>query len=224
MPCAGVVWVAFIRTASRRLAIRIRMSSDNARISFVGWIVFVLVAIPALAQSGAIEGSVVDAVTKAPIAGAVVKLHIGDKAVQSGGSDAQGRFRIAGVPDGQYRVAIAHSDHLPLAWDHAAARTFVISAATAEVRLSAELVPLGQIAGRVMSPTRDPMKGVPVGLRRPWDEQWSQLTISGDDGQFHFRQLEPGTWALAAMPSFRISLADAKSNPKPVPGPAEEEG
>jgi hypothetical protein len=76
------------------------MSSDNARIGFVGWIVLVLVAIPALAQSGAIEGIVVDAVTKAPIAGAAVKLYSGDKAVQSAGSDAQGTFRIAGVPDG----------------------------------------------------------------------------------------------------------------------------
>src|SRR5260221_6540968 len=86
-----------------RLAIRIRMSSDNARIGFVGWIVFVLVAIPALAQSGAIEGIVVDAVTKAPIAGADVKLYSGDTAVQFGGSDAQGLFCIAGVPDRQYR-------------------------------------------------------------------------------------------------------------------------
>ena len=198
--------------------------SDNVRIGFVGWIVFVLAAIPALAQNGAIEGSVVDAVTKAPIAGAEVKLYSGDKAIQSAASDGQGLFRIAGVPDGQYRVAIAHSDHLPLAWDHAAAQTFVISVATAEVRLSAELVPLGQIAGRVMSPTRESMKGVPVGLRRPWDEQWSQISTSGDDGRFHFRQLEPGTWILAAMPSFRISMADPKNNPKPVPGPAEEEG
>jgi hypothetical protein len=200
------------------------MSSDNARIGFVGWIVLVLVAIPALAQSGAIEGIVVDAVTKAPIAGAVVKLYSGDKAVQSGGSDAQGLFRIAGVPDGRYRVVIDHPDHLPLAWDHTAARTFVISAANAEVRLSAELVPLGQIVGRVMSPTRNSMKGVPVGLRRPWDEQWSQITISGDDGRFHFQHLEPGTWILAAMPSFRISLANPKNNPEPVSGPAEEEG
>lgn len=200
------------------------MSSENARIGSASWIVLLLVAIPARAQSGAVEGSVVDAVTKAPIAGAVVKLYSGDKAVQSCGSDAQGLFRIAGVPDGQYRVAMAHPGHLPLAGDHSAARTFAISAATAEVRLSAELVPLGQVAGRVMSPSRESMKGVPVGLRRPWDEQWSQTTISGDDGRFHFRQLEPGTWILAALPSFRISLAEPKNNPKPVPGPADEEG
>ena len=101
-----------------------------------------LVAIPALAQRSAIEGIVVDAVTKAPIAGAAVKLYRGDQAVQSGGSDAQGLFRIAGVPDGQYRVVIDHSDHLRLAWVHAATRTFVISSATTEVRLDAELAPL----------------------------------------------------------------------------------
>ncbi len=190
----------------------------------MGWIVFVLVAIPALAQSGAIEGSVVDAVTKAPIVGAVVTLYRGDKAVQSVGSDTQGLFRLAGLPDGQYRVVIDHSGHLPLASDHAAAQTFVTSAATAEVRLRAELVPLGQLAGRVLSPTRESMKGVPVGLRRPWDDQWTQTTISGDDGRFHFRHLEPGTWILAAMPSFRISLPDPSKNPKPVSDPAEEEG
>jgi len=37
-------------------------------------------------------------------------------------------------------------------------------------------------------------------------------------------RLEPGTWILAAMPSFRISLADSTKNPPPVSGPPEEEG
>jgi hypothetical protein len=190
----------------------------------MGRIVFILAAIPLLAQSGAVEGTVVDAVTKAPIGGAVVKLYSGDQLVHTGGADAQGLFRITGLRDGEYRVAISHPDHLPLASDHAAARPFVISAAVAEVRLSAELVPLGQITGRVLSPNREPMKDVPAGLRRPWDEQWTQSTTSGNDGRFFFGKLEPGTWILAAMPSMRIFLADATKNPKPVAGPAEEDG
>jgi hypothetical protein len=188
------------------------------------WFLFALAAIPVLAQSGAIEGTVVDALMATPIPGAVVKVYRGDKVVQSVGSDAQGLFRITGLPDGEYRVAIDHSDHLSLAADHAAARTYLITAAAAEIRLRAELVPLAQIAGRVLNPDREPIKDVPVGLRRPWDEQWTQISTSGDDGRFQFRQLEPGTWILGAMPSFRISSADPAKNPKPIADPADEEG
>jgi len=179
---------------------------------------------PALAQSDVVEGSVVDAVTKAPIAGAVVKLYRGDKAVHSGASDAQGLFRIDGVSHGQYRAVIDNSEHMRLASDHPAARTFVVSAANPEVRLRAELVPLGQVAGRVLSPTGEPMKGVPVGMRRLWDEQWTQTAISGDGGLFRFRRLESGTWILAGLPSFRMSFGDPAKDPKPVVPPAAEEG
>ena len=195
-----------------------------ARIELVGLMVFVFAAMPALAQSGVVEGSVVDVVTKAPVAGAVVKLYRGDTAVHSGASDAQGLFRIDGVPHGQYRAVIDHSEHMRLASDHPAARTFVVSAANPEVRLRAELMPLGQVAGRVLSPTGSPMKGVPVAMRRLWDEQWTQITISGDDGLFHFRRLDPGAWILAGVPSFRISFEDPAKDPKPVPPPEAEEG
>jgi hypothetical protein len=85
---------------------------------------FLLAAMPALAQSGVVEGSVVDALTKVPIAGAVVKLYRGDKAVHSGASDAQGLFRIDGVSHGQYRAVIDNSEHMRLASDHPAARRF----------------------------------------------------------------------------------------------------
>ncbi len=190
----------------------------------MGWIAFVLAAMPALAQGGVVEGSVVDAVTKAPIAGAVVKLYRGDKAVHSGASDAQGLFRIDGVSEGAYRAVIDNSGHMPLASDHPAARTFVISAAGPQVRLRAELVPLGQVAGRVLSPTGEPMKGVPVGMRRLWDQQWTQTTISGDGGLFRFRRLEPGTWILAGLSSARISYAISAKDLKALAPPAAEEG
>lgn len=180
--------------------------------------------VPAFAQSGAVEGSVADAVTKAPIAGAAVRLFSGEKTVASGKSDASGLFHFAGLADGQYYIRIFHDGHLPLAADHAAARTFTIAAAAEPVRLKAELTPLAEIGGRVLSPAREPVKGVPVGLRRLWDEQWTQTTITGDDGRFRVPRLEPGTWILAAIPSFRIRLADPKKNPEPIADPAAEEG
>jgi hypothetical protein len=185
---------------------------------------FLLSAMPALAQSGVVEGSVIDAVTKAPIADAVVKLYREDKAVHSGASDARGLFRIEGVSHGEYRAVIDNSEHMRLASDHPAARTFVVSAANPEVRLRAELVPLGQVAGRVLSPTGDPMKGVPVGMRRLWDQQWTQITVSGDGGLFRFRRLEPGTWILAGLSSARISYAISAKDLKALGPPAADEG
>ncbi len=183
----------------------------------------VFAAIRVVAEGGAVAGSVIDAATKAPIAEAVVKLYRADKVVQTVSSNAQGLFRIDGLADGTYRAVFNHSGHLRLASDDAAARTFVISAASAEIRLEAQLMPAGQIGGRVLNPTGESMKGVPVALRRPWDDEWNQVSISGDEGRFRFLNLEPGTWILGAAPTMRIWLADPTKNPKPVPDPAAEE-
>src|SRR5690242_15095686 len=111
-----------------------------------------------MAQTGAVDGTVLDAVTGAPIPGATVKIYSGEKVVRSSTADPQGIFRLNGLADGQYRAAFDSPDHMQLAFDHPAARPFVVSAATPEAHLRAELVPLGQIAGRVLSPNGEPMK------------------------------------------------------------------
>lgn len=187
-------------------------------------IVVALAAIPALAQSGVVEGSVVDAVTKAPIAGAVVKLLQGRNPVHSGETDAQGVFLIDGVQQGEYRVVIDKPDYMRLAPDHPAAKTFAMSEASPKVSLRAELVPFGQVTGRALSPMGKPMKDVPVVMRRLWDAEWIQITVSGDGGVFRFSRLEPGTWILAVSPSHRVASSDPAVKQKPVEPPAEEEG
>ncbi len=191
---------------------------------FVSWSVLLIATVPAFAQNGAVAGSVVDATTKLPVSGVAVKLYRGDESVQSGASSELGQFRFAGLADGVYRIVIDHPDYLMLAADHAAARPFAISAAGLEVRVAAELVPLGEVAGRVLNPAREPVKGVPVGLRRLWGEQWTQIGITAEDGLFRFRRLEPVPWILGAIPSMRISLADPAKSPKPVPQPPDEDG
>lgn len=181
-------------------------------------------ALQAFARNGAVAVGVTDAATKLPVSGAAVKLYLGGESVQTGASGELGQFRFAGLADGVYRIVTDHPDYLMLSADHAAARPFAISAVGVEVRLAAELVPLGEIAVRVLNPAREPVKGVPVGLRRPWDEQWTQIGITAEDGLFRFRRLEPVPWILGAIPSMQISFSDPAKNPKPVPQPPREDG
>jgi hypothetical protein len=206
------------------MSYRTTIRHSSCIIDFVSRILIVLAALPGLAQNAAFKGTIVDAVTKAPIAGAGVKLYRGEEAVKSVGSDAQGVFRLAGLPDGLYRVDIQHSDYMRLASDEPAARPFAKSVGGPEPLLTAPLVPLAQLRGQVLNASREPIKGVPVGMRRPWQQHWVQTTITGDEGRFLFRQLEPGSWILAALPSFRLQNSDPKKNPKPIDAPGAEDG
>lgn len=186
-------------------------------------------AFPVLAQEGVIEVIVTDAVTKAPITGAAVKLYRGDKRpsrsdkpIHSGTTDAQGVFRVDSVAEGEYRALVDSTAHMRLPSDHPAAKPFTVTAAKPEVRLRTELVAFGQVAGRILSPTGVPMNGVPVGMRRLWDGHWIQTTFSGEGGFFRFPRLDPGTWILAALPTVRIEPPDQAKTPVVVPPSAED--
>jgi hypothetical protein len=100
-------------------------------------------------------------VTKAPIAGAGGKLFSGNKSVHSAVSDTQGLFRIDGVAEGKYHVVFNNDAYLRLSPDEPATQPFILSPTKMKVRLHAELVPLGQVAGRVLSPVGEPIKGSP---------------------------------------------------------------
>ena len=189
----------------------------------VKWLAFVLSAIPTLAQNGVVQGTVIDAVTKAPIAGASVKLYQAFKAVHSANTNVEGVFRIDGVADGQYHSDVDHVGHMSLAPGQIAARTFLVSAANPKVQLSAELLPMGRLRGRILYSLGEPVRRTPVGMRRSWDDHWTQLGVSDDDGQFHFNYLEPGTWILAALPHLQITSSQPENDPKPVAAPEQEE-
>lgn len=181
-----------------------------------------LLSVTAFAQTG-IDGTVFDTVAHAPIPGATVKLHRGDESPQSTASDIQGKFRFDAIPAGEYRVTISHPAHMPLDRRHSA-RPFLLSATNPEVRLRAELVPFARISGRVLSPTNQPIAGIPVGLRRIWDGHWIMTTWTAKDGTFEFNTLEPATWILAALPLMRIQTRTPEKDPKPIAPPADQEG
>lgn len=177
------------------------------------WLFLLLCTVPLLAQNGAIQATVVDSVTRAPIPGATVKLTPSGQSATAG---PNGQFHFPALPPGIHRLAISHPGYMR-------DESQTVTIANAEVQLTAELVPRGQIAGRVTHPSGEPLKGVAVGLRRPWDEAFISTTITGEDGRFRLPDLEPGTWILAAIPAMRFSFRDASQNPKPIAEPGHDQ-
>ena len=168
-----------------------------------------LAALPLLAQqTGALTGHLIDSATKAPIPNATIKLPNTETT-----SNPQGQFHFPALPAGAHRAIITHPNYL-----RAEPPTVTINAANT-TQFTAELTPFAQLAGRVTSPNREPIPATIVGLRRPWDEQWIQTAQTNADGRFHFRQLEPGTWILAALPGFGYTSAKPANSVKPLPDP-----
>ena len=83
-------------------------------------------------ESGAVEGTVSDAVTEAPLAGARVSLVGTDR---SATTDAQGRFRVAGLDEGRYTVTFTHPRTDSLRYTVPATDVAVRLGATTPVRL-----------------------------------------------------------------------------------------
>ena len=168
-----------------------------------------LAALPVLAQqTGALTGHLIDSATKAPIPNATIKLPNTETT-----SNPQGQFHFPALPPGAHRATISHPSYL-----RTEPQTITITPANT-TQFTAELTPLAQLAGRVTTPNREPIPGTIVGLRRPWDEQWIERTTTNADGRFHFRQLEPGTWILAALPGFRHTSNDPAKSINPLPNP-----
>ena len=72
------------------------------------FLIFLAAASAAMAQSGAVKGTIRDSATSTPVIGAVVRLVSADGEGRSlgGRTDSDGNFNITGVPDGAYRLEI----------------------------------------------------------------------------------------------------------------------
>jgi hypothetical protein len=84
------------------------------------------------AQTGTLEGTVVDAVTETPLAGARVRL-VGTSLGAM--SDAEGRFRIASLDEGRYAVTFTHPRTDSLRYQAPATDVLVRLGESANVRL-----------------------------------------------------------------------------------------
>jgi len=139
------------------------------------------------AQDGAIEGSVRDAMTKAPVAGAAIEAT-GPEAARSTVSDAKGEFRFEHLTPGSYRLKYTLQGYLGS--DASGARQVTVKSAGSAEPLVLRMTPVARLEGVVVDEEGHPMPGVGVYT------DGSHQATTGADGRYAIERLQPGTYRL----------------------------
>lgn len=154
--------------------------------------VLFLAAVSAAAQS--VEGTVRNAVTGSPVAGAKVVLQQNGIAAYYCETDGDGHCRIEDVPDGTYTAAFS-AERYGNSIGPRATPEIKVAAGGAPVRVEGQLMPFRRIRGRVVDGRGDPVPDAHLELTGSSVIQHSQ---TGRDGKF----------ALVVIPEHRnLTLA-----------------
>jgi hypothetical protein len=155
-----------------------------------------LLAISAAAVAQTVEGSVTNAGTAAPLAGVEVTLE-SPKHSYKGTTDGRGAFRIDDIAPGDYRPKYELRGFLHFTRGESPVH---VDAAGATVHVSAIMVQMGRISGRVLDANDAPLVSAIVNLSSPG----SITSIStGKDGVFTFELVPPGVYTWDARPPDR---------------------
>jgi hypothetical protein len=194
------------------------------------WLAAAMLAFGQPKKSGSVEGSVVNAVTGAPVKRAsVTLLNSKGRYRYLAVSDDSGRFRVAQVEPAEGYVAEARAQGFMMPPPSRQARSerppVDVGEEQAVKELVIKLIPLGAIAGKVVDPEGEPVRGASVrALRYRYSPAGKRLEIAAeattdDRGQYRLFALEPGRYFLCAF--FR-QLPPAVSGP--VHSTVPEEG
>jgi hypothetical protein len=173
-----------------------------------------LFAAPVAAQQGSVEGVVLNRTSGQPIAGVHVRLILGidiQNATQAYGAitDAAGRFSIATMQPGYYRVDLERTGFLQgLGKDPMRGTEIELRPGQHISGWKLEMSPLVLIAGRVVNQNGDPVPNVEI---QPSEEAVSSNFDVGHGGFFNIKQTDergqfrlftpPGKYYLVAIPS-----------------------
>ena len=138
-----------------------------------------------MVRAAEVSGSVFDA-EGAPLANAIVDAQLPDR--RQTRSDAQGRFRLRGLPPGGVRLR-ARAEGLG-----AGVADLLLSPGEA-VRQDLVLVPPTEVSGRVFDGEGAPLRGAAVWVTGPGDER---LTRSDVQGTFRIAELGTGPFLVSA--------------------------
>jgi hypothetical protein len=188
------------------------------------------VAVPA---KGAIEGQVVNGRTGAPLKRAMVRVTgsvpqaPGVANAAQGGrggppvrpvivnkeTDEQGRFAIANLEPGKYRVTAERQGFLRQSWGarkYSGGSTQVLVGDGQTVKqIDFRLMPQGVITGKVLDEDGEPMAGVQVRAQRTFLRNGLRVSstianaTTSDIGEYRLPELKPGRYSVMAAPRSR---------------------
>jgi hypothetical protein len=203
------------------------------RIVIVCWACVLLVPLVLNAQeaqpSGSISGTVIDAVTKQPVASVEIRArnlwpgysgpHIG-----SATSDSGGHFVMDALPEGRYFIFASREGYVSHRITGTSSRWIMLTAGQHINDLTIELTPGAAISGHIKSIDGKPLAGVSVEVLRYFQaDSGKQLrgvgepVSTGAGGDYRISNLPSGEYYLHAVPSPKSG--DPKSVPKEVFAP-----
>jgi hypothetical protein len=157
-------------------------------------------------QPGALEGTVIDSVTRAPIPTATVSMAGSQGFSRIAVTDAAGKFQIGGVEPGSYKVEYIHArgylydPHGPLALSSPVA----VADGQHITGIVLGMTPLGAIGGKVVDDDGDPLEGAHVSVMA-YDYSGGSKSlkdvdgaVTDDRGQYRIYNLKPGRYLVHA--------------------------
>jgi hypothetical protein len=187
-------------------------------------------------DQASIEGTVISAVSGEPVRNAQIRLTgIGEtEASLEASSDAVGRFKLAALDAGQYRLSVSKNGFIRQEYGQRSTNgPGALLSVTAGQNLrdvNLRLIPAGVVTGRVTDDDGEPLLGVRIQLVRfsYADGKRQPLIVGGsitdDLGQYRLYGLPPGAYFIQAIyadprdasGSAKRSIAQQKSSYIPV--------
>jgi hypothetical protein len=173
-------------------------------------ITIVLEGAPDDKSLAAVEGTVVNALTRDPVRKAHVTLEIAGETHDSaliGTTDETGRFRFANIQPGEYQLEAEKIGFIDGAYGAVkpTSRGSLLKLSTGDriTDLTISLYPGGAISGRVLDPDGDPAPHMEVVVWRRQLQARARQSAAGQTttdmaGEYHIEGLLPGSYLLSA--------------------------
>lgn len=165
-----------------------------------------------------LSGTVVNSVTGEPIRRALVQIYMGPE--QAVLTDSDGKFEFSNLPIGQTSIAVRKPGFMSEQEMPGGGPPSMVETGPDAKPITVKLTPEGVLFGRVDS-KGEPIEDLPVKVielridqgRKHWEQRGDATT--DEDGAWRIANLTPGTYFIAAGPSFRRNRFGPRSKSTP---------